>query len=202
MPVAPRPRLHRGEVLGEAVPVAEAGERVLARVAVEASVERRDPRGAHEHALERLAGERLEDEVVRARLHRVERVVLVGAGREDDDVGYGTASWLRMRRVSSVPSIPGISQSVITTSGAVSANRRHASAPSSATVHSWPSRSTAAATIRRVPGSSSAMRMCMRVGGGGQGRTAPVIGRAPATLGRLDVCPSRATRRRPPSRPS
>src|SRR4029079_4721096 len=82
VPVALRPRLHRREVLGEAVAVAEAGQRVLARVAVHAAVERRDPRGADEHALERLAGERLEDEGVRAPLPRVERGVLVGAGPE------------------------------------------------------------------------------------------------------------------------
>ena len=53
--VALRPRLHRGEVLGEAVAVAQAGQRVLARVAMQAAVERGDPRGADEHALERLA---------------------------------------------------------------------------------------------------------------------------------------------------
>src|SRR5690348_11189825 len=103
-----------------------------------------------------------------------------------------------MRRVSSVPSMPGISQSVITTSGASSWKRRQASSPSAATVHAWPSRSMAAETSRRVPGSSSAMRMCMVGAEGGQGEDAPVIGRPPRILGRgLDVRPCPVARPRP-----
>src|SRR4051812_490968 len=58
--------------------------------------------------------------------------------------------------------MPGICQSVMTTSGVSAWKRRHASSPSSAIVQRWPSCSTAALTTRRVVGSSSAMRTCIR----------------------------------------
>src|SRR3954447_12898365 len=58
--------------------------------------------------------------------------------------------------------MPGICQSVITTSGGSAWKRRHASSPSSATVQRWPSCSTAALTTWRVVGSSSAIRTCIQ----------------------------------------
>jgi HPt (histidine-containing phosphotransfer) domain-containing protein len=84
--VALGPGLHRGEVLGQTVTVAETGQRVLARVAVQAAVQRRHARGAHEHPLELVAAQRLEDDVVGAGLHRAQRLVLVGARGQHDHV--------------------------------------------------------------------------------------------------------------------
>ena len=53
--VALRAGAHRLEVLGEAVAVAQTGERVLARLTVQPAVERGHARGADEHPLELLA---------------------------------------------------------------------------------------------------------------------------------------------------
>src|ERR1019366_2227053 len=71
----------------------------------------------------------------------------------------GTCERLRISRVSSIPSIPGMARSVITSSGSVFRNCSSASTPSWATVTSCPLLCSEVRNTRVICGSSSTIKI-------------------------------------------
>ena len=86
VPVALDAAAQHLEVLGQPQAVAEAGQRVVAGVVVQAPVQRGHAAGGDQLALELRDVERLEQQVVGARLHRRARRLLVGGAGEDHHV--------------------------------------------------------------------------------------------------------------------